>query len=830
MLPKLYGAKETNFEHNGIGVLVDTISCLVAEEINGMYELELAYKAGSFLSKLLVEDNIIKAKANDEHDPQLFRIYYVSEEINGTVTVRAEHITYDLRGNFLESIALINVSCQEAGRQMLNNLAEPTNFTFKSDIEHISNYNISRCNGLEAIKGKRGSLVDTFGNGPKLIRDNFNISLVKDRGKNNNVLISYRKNMTGYKRELDLTNLVTKIYPFALKQVEETSVEELIVLPERFLVSKNYNKYSKGKIASLDYSSEESVKDVKSLRTLAEKWFNDTKQDEPDINYQVEFVNLYKTDNYKNLGLENLENVCLDDTVTIRDYRFGLDVEARVIKTVYNTLNEKYEKIELGKFKDSLKLNDNELEDKVDNSIQQVKNMLVRFEVLDDKIVSEVSKLDGDIKANTTLIQQTTDTITQVAKDVEGNTSLINQTANEINLELSKKTDKNSIISAINMSSEGIKIKSKNIDLTGLVTIYDLEENGRTEIHGGNISTRTITADKLKVGTITANEIASNTITASEIATGAITASEIAAGAITADKIKTGSISVDMITQSSSNPVLKLFGNSCAIDATQYMGQGIGNAIRLKKDDHNYLYVGNGNIALYCSGSDNNESALCTFNGNSYSFNMNTKGGFLSLNSGVFYNNNKLAYENHTHSGYASSSHTHSGYATTSSLSNKLDRYSSNHFESGSHDPYSSDTYNLGWSSYRWQQCTVKNIYAANTYGIAIDNPVSTISDNSINDVLDDIIIESPNIVRMSDAEGLNEKLVINVNALKENKNAHLFVSKDDGGKVVVNESSLLALALQEIKKIKEKNSILEYKVEELNLRLNALIELIDNK
>ena len=818
MLPKLYGAKETNFEHNGIGILVDTISCLVVEEINGMYELELAYKAGSFLSKLLVEDNIIKAKANDEHDPQLFRIYYVSEEINGTITVRAEHISYDLRGNFLESIMLTNVNCQEAGRQMLNNLAEPTNFTFKSNIEHISNYNISRCNGLEAIKGKRGSLVDTFGNGPKLIRDNFNISLVKDRGKNNNVLISYRKNMTGYKRELDLTNLVTKIYPFALKQVEETSVEELIVLPERFLVSKNYNKYSKGKIASLDYSSEESVKDVKSLRTLAEKWFNDTKQDEPDINYQIEFVNLYKTDNYKNLGLENLENVCLDDTVTIRDYRFGLDVEARVIKTVYNTLNEKYEKIELGKFKDSLKLNDNELEDKVDNSIQQVKNMLVRFEVLDDKIVGEVSKLDGDIKANTTLIQQTTDAITQVAKDVEGNTSLINQTANEINLELSKKTDKNSIISAINMSSEGIKIQSKNIDLTGLVTIYDLEENGRTEIHGGNISTRTITADKLKVGTITANEIASNTITASEIAT----------GAITADKIKTGSISVDMITQSSTNPVLKLFGNSCAIDATQYMGQGIGNAIRLKKDDSNYLYVGNGEIALYCTGSDNNESALCTFDGNSYSFNMDTKGGFLSLNSGVFYNNNKLAYENHTHSGYASSSHTHSGYASSSHThSDYLPKESTSICLSGSHSPYYTNTYNCGWSSQRWQQVSAQNGYFDNSYLFAVDNPVATVSTLNLDNVIDDIIIEDSTTIQRS---GFNDKLVINVNALKENDNGHLFISEDDGGNVVVNEGNLLALALQEIKKIKEKNSILEYKVEELNLRLNALIELINNK
>ena len=45
---------------------------------------------------------------------------------------------------------------------------------------------------------------------------------------------------------------------------------------------------------------------------------------------------------------------------------------------------------------------------------------------------------------------------------------------------------------------------------------------------------------------------------------------------------------------------------------------------------------------------------------------------------------------------------------------------------------------------------------------------------------------------------------MLNINALKENPNSHLFVDTDDAGKSVVNESSLLALALQEIKNLKE--------------------------
>ena len=152
------------------------------------------------------------------------------------------------------------------------------------------------------------------------------------------------------------------------------------------------------------------------------------------------------------------------------------------------------------------------------------------------------------------------------------------------------------------------------------------------------------------------------------------------------------------------------------------------------------------------------------------------------------------ASSSHSHSGYASSSHSHSNYVSTSS---------SSYFESGSHDPYYTDKYNLGWSSYRWQQLASKYVYATNTYSLAIDNPVATLSDDTLDDVLDDVIIESPNVMRMSDDNGMNEKLVINVNALKQNRNAHLFVGEDDGGQTVVNESSLLALALLEIQKLK---------------------------
>ncbi|MGL5712253.1 MAG: phage tail spike protein [Paraclostridium sp.] len=483
MIPKLYTNRETDFSHNGIGLLSDTISCFVTEAQNGTYELELTYKVGSFLCNELVEDNIIKARANEEHQDQLFRIYYVSEEINGTITVRAEHISYDLRGNFVENLMITNVTCEQAGQQMLAKLEEPHSFTFSSDIEHTADfYNVTRYNGLESIAGSKGSLLDTFGNGAKLVRDNFKISLVKSRGKNNDVLISYAKNMTGYKRELDSTDLITKIYPFAIvttnvgTEENPQEVEQTVVLPERFINSLNYNEYAKGKILAVDYSSEESVKDIASLRNIATKFFADTKQDEPNINYQVEFHSLYGSSEYEELNLKELEKVCMDDIVTVRDFRFGRNVEARVIKTVYDTLLERYDKIELGRFRGTLNLGDNDLNDKVEDNINKIKNMYVRFQVMDDKIESEVAKLDGDIKTSTSLWKQEAGSITSSVTDLNGKYTQLKQTVD-------------------------------GFDFTGMVTFSDLSSYGGTTINGSNITTGYITGSRISGGVIEGAEL-----------------------------------------------------------------------------------------------------------------------------------------------------------------------------------------------------------------------------------------------------------------------------------------------------------------------------------
>ena len=62
MKPILYSPTETTFAHNGIGVLTDCVSCVVTEERNGAFELEMAYPVDGAFYTFIVVDAIIKAK------------------------------------------------------------------------------------------------------------------------------------------------------------------------------------------------------------------------------------------------------------------------------------------------------------------------------------------------------------------------------------------------------------------------------------------------------------------------------------------------------------------------------------------------------------------------------------------------------------------------------------------------------------------------------------------------------------------------------------------------------------------------------------------------
>ena len=96
MTPLLFAPNTTIFNTNGIGALADAVSCIVTEERNGMFELEMQYPITGLHYSEIALSSIILAVPGDGRDKQPFRIYKVTKPLNGIVTVYAQHISYQL--------------------------------------------------------------------------------------------------------------------------------------------------------------------------------------------------------------------------------------------------------------------------------------------------------------------------------------------------------------------------------------------------------------------------------------------------------------------------------------------------------------------------------------------------------------------------------------------------------------------------------------------------------------------------------------------------------------------------------------------------------------
>lgn len=344
MIPSLYNKLGTI----KIGDLTNTISAMVTEERNGEFEIELTYPSSYPYSDSLIEENIIVADGNDTLKAQKFRIYLVRKYMNNEITVWARHISFDLAYDYINSINITNQSCEYCLNQLFRSSQFSTQYRGYSDIINAQDYKISQVNILSAIGGTRGSILDTFGTGAEIKRDNTNIHVLNSRGYDNGVTIEYKKNLTGFELEEDNSDLATRIQGYA-KYTPEGGVETIV--ETGWIDSPLINNYSHPYCKRIDFSEnykDGAVPTVANLTALINKKYTVSKVDIPRTNYKIEFIPLSKA------GITINDNITLCDKVTIIDSRYGVNTQAKVIKVVYDVLRERYDSMELGAPKTTL--------------------------------------------------------------------------------------------------------------------------------------------------------------------------------------------------------------------------------------------------------------------------------------------------------------------------------------------------------------------------------------------------------------------------------------------------------------------------------------------
>lgn len=346
MIPILYEGNETEFLTNGIGRLSDAISCTVEENLNGLYELEMQYPITGIHYGDIETDRLILATPFDGGDPQPFRIYQISRALNGIVTINAEHISYLL--NRVVVMPFQATSLATALEGLKNNAANNCPFTFSTTKSGSNTFTVSEPQPLRGLLGgQSGSILDVYGKGEYEF-DRWTVKLSTSRGSDQGVTLRYGKNITELVRDSNISNAYTGIVPFWAD-----ADGDLVVLPEKIIWSTHRDAFAHEIIKAVDFSSEwQDIPTIAQLRARATAYVTANEGWKLNDNIKVSFVALWQTEEYKNIAV--LERVHMGDTVTIIYEALGVESSAKVIRTVYDVLLERFDEIELGTAKNTL--------------------------------------------------------------------------------------------------------------------------------------------------------------------------------------------------------------------------------------------------------------------------------------------------------------------------------------------------------------------------------------------------------------------------------------------------------------------------------------------
>lgn len=374
MKPILFAKDATSFNTNGLGRL-DAISCVVTEERNGIFELEMEVAETAAHASEIEMDSIILAKPSASASNQAFRVYKMTKPINCRFKVYAQHLSYQL--SFIPSmpftVAISNTACNEALQGLKNNAAQSCPFIFWTDVNTTAGYTQSVPASIRnRLGGTEGSIIDQFGG--EYEWDNYTVKLWKNRGLTiPAVSLRYGKNITDLDQEENISNTVTGVCPYWI----DTEGRNIVTLPEKVVESQYADNFPFKRTIPYDCSQAfQTAPTEGQLRTHAQAYLNSSGIGVPSVSIKVSFLNLADTEEYKDIAA--LQNVNLCDKVGVYFEKLGINTSAKVVKTEYDVLAEKYKSVQIGSIRASLATTitdtNGAIETALDKSIWATKN------------------------------------------------------------------------------------------------------------------------------------------------------------------------------------------------------------------------------------------------------------------------------------------------------------------------------------------------------------------------------------------------------------------------------------------------------------------------
>lgn len=302
----------------------EAFSVRVTNEINGLRTLEFSYPENE-KTAIIRENKVVICEG------QAYRIMKIAKTLDGESVLRVQcsHIwNADAPNIHIQRMPdMMGVSPSD----VIKDAIKGTKFSYMSDTELnklgmrrvdsdgflIDYFSEDKTNPYDVVK----TVIECCGKG-ELYVDNFKIALAERIGADRNVRLSLTKNISELSVERDITDMVTRLYPYGADDLHIGSVNG----GSQYIQSGSAAAYGVRE-GYRDYSD---IKSASKLLTRALWEFdseNPDRIDLPQLNITCTFADLSKLSGYEG------EEIRIGDGVTVIDG--GEEIYERVIKIEY---------------------------------------------------------------------------------------------------------------------------------------------------------------------------------------------------------------------------------------------------------------------------------------------------------------------------------------------------------------------------------------------------------------------------------------------------------------------------------------------------------------
>ncbi|WP_074411459.1 phage tail spike protein [Streptococcus suis] len=305
----------------------------IVQEANSTYQLSFKFPLTDGKWNLLKREVFLLA--DDLHGEQEFFIFEV-KKVNSHVQVYAKQVATLLNYYSINSISVDRVPGQTVMTALAGSVKRPCPFTFFSDILDRHTFNESNVSVMDALAKDKHSVIGQWGG--DLVRDKYQVKLLKNGGTENESLFMYKKNLSSYEESENINNLKTRLHLKKIIQGQSEGEEDrvIVVTVDSPLIS----QYSQIYEADIEVNDQD-VTDEASLLAYGQRYFGSTLCDlvENSINLDVK-------------GKSDV-SVKMFDTVSVFHERFDVDLRLKITSYHFGPMSKRLKSIGFGKVSQS---------------------------------------------------------------------------------------------------------------------------------------------------------------------------------------------------------------------------------------------------------------------------------------------------------------------------------------------------------------------------------------------------------------------------------------------------------------------------------------------